>query len=330
MEKDFIDVIFLLNEDNTLSQRKIASRLSISLGKVNGIVNTLIDEGYIQKDVKKRKSIYTVSEKGIKLLGEDIKDKKSARIELHNVNYKTSINEAVILAAGQCTDFDIPVGLVEIDGEVLIDKTIRILNEYGISRITVVAGFMSELYVEHFKGNNNINLVINKDFKETGSMCSLDMAKDFIKDDFLLLECDVIFEKYIIGELINSHYQDCVILTNVSGFGDEVFVEIRDEHIFKISKDIRAFNKIDGELLGITKISKKMYDLMVKEYSYNLNPYTNYEYTLLDVAVTYKLGYVIFSDLLCGEVDTVEQLEKVKNYLIPQMKIKELKKQKLK
>ena len=49
------------------------------------------------------------------------------------------------------------------------------------------------------------------------------------------------------------------LFTNESGSGDEAFVEIRDNHLFKMSKDIHQFNRIDGEMIGLTKISYKLY-----------------------------------------------------------------------
>ncbi|MBI4744944.1 MAG: MarR family EPS-associated transcriptional regulator [Actinobacteria bacterium] len=37
-----------LSDDNTLSQRDISKRLGVSIGKVNYIINALIEKGYIK------------------------------------------------------------------------------------------------------------------------------------------------------------------------------------------------------------------------------------------------------------------------------------------
>lgn len=92
------------------------------------------------------------------------------------------------------------------------------------------------------------------------------LAKDYIDDDFLLIENDLIFEKRAIKELAESLNRDCILFTNESGSGDEAFVEIRDNHLFKMSKDIHQFNRIDGEMIGLTKISHKLYTMMLEEF----------------------------------------------------------------
>ena len=56
---------------------------------------------------------------------------------------------AIIMAAGMSTRFaplsyELPKGLLNVKGEVLIERQIRQLQEAGISDITVVVGYMKE------------------------------------------------------------------------------------------------------------------------------------------------------------------------------------------
>ena len=56
----------------------------------------------------------------------------------------------------------------------------------------------------------------------------------------------------------------------------------------------------------------------------NINPYMNYEYTMLDVARNYKVGYEKINDLVWGEIDNKDQYEKVKKHIIPMIRRKEM------
>ncbi|XZH36526.1 hypothetical protein ACSW82_02870 [Clostridium perfringens] len=156
-------------------------------------------------------------------------------------------------------------------------------------------------------------------------MSSLALAREYINDDFILIENDLVFKGRAIEHIIKNLNRDCILITNESGSGDEAFVEIRKGYLFKMSKDVHKFNKIYGEMIGISKISYKLFKMMLEEFKYNINPYINYEYTPLDVARNYKVGYEKINNLVWGEVDNKEQYEKVKKYIMPIMKRKELK-----
>ena len=62
-----------------------------------------------------------------------------------------TITTAIILAAGRGTRLrntwpDLPKGFVEIDGEPLIERSLRLLSQAGITRMVIVAGYKAEAY----------------------------------------------------------------------------------------------------------------------------------------------------------------------------------------
>ena len=63
---------------------------------------------------------------------------------------------------------------------------------------------------------------------------------------------------------------------------------------------------------------------MLEEFKGNVNPYLNYEYVLLDVARNYNIGFVKIDDLAWGDADTNKEYEKIKNYLYPTIRRREL------
>ena len=154
-------------------------------------------------------------------------------------------------------------------------------------------------------------------------MYSLSLAKEYIDDDFLLIENDMVFEERAITELLNNVNGDCILITSESGSGDEALVEIRDGYIYKISKDIHQFNKIDGEMIGISKISYDMFNKMIKLFVENRNPYLNYEYALMDIGRDYKIRYIKLDSLVWTEIDNEEHYNRTVRYIYPKLKRKE-------
>ena len=68
----------------------------------------------------------------------------------------------------------------------LIDRTMNILKENGITKVVIVTGYESSYYEEYFKNSKNVKLVKSDKYKWTGTMHSLSLAKKYITDDFLL------------------------------------------------------------------------------------------------------------------------------------------------
>ncbi|MCE5222192.1 MAG: phosphotransferase [Clostridium sp.] len=323
MLEDKLEILKALNDNFNINQRELAKKTNMSLGKVNAVLKEFTIDGFIDRITNNRGTLYKVTEKGMKFLEENIASAKSTRLKLHEEEKKI-VKQAVILAAGKSEEFGKPVGMLEIEDFKLINRTLNILKENGITKIVIITGYESQYYEECFKNSQNIILVKNDTYKWTGTMHSLSLAKDYIDDDFLLVENDLIFERKAIKELAESGNRDCILFTNESGSGDEAFVEIRDNHLFKMSKDIHQFNRIDGEMIGLTKISYKLYTMMLQEFKGNVNPYLNYEYVLLDVARNYNIGFVKIDDLAWGDADSNKEYEKIKNYLYPTIRRREL------
>lgn len=319
MEKE-LKVLEVLNKNKNISQRDIAKLTNISLGKINYILKGLIAEGYIKSEKGNRKFNYCITNLGIELLEKKFKSIDERRISLQGDVPK--VNHAVILAAGERSEFDKPVGLLKINEETILDRTIAILRKNGIENIVVVAGYKNEVMKEYCN-RNGVDIIYNPKYKWTGTMASLALAKDYLKGDFILVESDLIFEESAIKNILEHKRRDCILITNESGSGDEAFVEIRNGYIYKLGKDIHMFNKVHGEMIGILKISKDVFEKMLGDFDSNVNPYLNYEYALLDVARTYDIAYEKIDDLVWGEVDNLEHYEYITNYLLAKLKKRE-------
>ena len=116
---------------------------------------------------------------------------------------------AVIMAAGTASRFaplsyEKPKGLLEVKGEVLIERQIRQLKETGINDITVVVGYKQELYF-FLVDKWGVNLEINTDLKKN-NIFSLYMAKNFLGSTYIL-NCDNYFEE-IGAEETKRYFED--------------------------------------------------------------------------------------------------------------------------
>lgn len=311
------NILKQININPAINEKELALKCKISLDKVNSILGYLEQNKFIFRETQYIEKKYHITESGLNLLKEEVESKQNIQVELNNKNITT----AVILAAGKNNNFNETISMLKINEEVLIERTINLLRNNKIENIIVVSGYRSEEIKD--KLDDDITIVENLEYKWTGTMYSLASAKEYINDDFILIEGDIVIEDLGVKEIIKNNYSNCILITAESGSGDEAFVEIKDNKIYKISKDIAQFNKIHGEMIGISKISFDFYKKMLEEYKENKNPYMNYEYMMLEISKQYSLNYIKVDNLLWHEIDNIEHYHYVVEKLLRRIYKKE-------
>ena len=110
------------------------------------------------------------------------------------------IDNAIILAAGMSTRFvpfnyEMPKGLLEVKGEVLIERQIRQLREKGIEEIVVVVGHMMEKF-EYLQDKFGVILVEATDYSVKNNHASVFAAREYLKNS-IITSSDLYFAENI-------------------------------------------------------------------------------------------------------------------------------------
>ena len=164
-----LDILNAIRMNPMMNQREIAHQSGYSLGLVNRVVKELQDNKWITANGE-------LSEMAVNF----IKENQPKR--------------AVILAAGfgmrmVPINTEIPKGLLEVRGEVLIERMIRHLHEVGITDIQVVVGFMKERY-EYLIDEFQVKLVVNSEYQVKNNLHSLSKVKSSL-DNTYISPCDI-------------------------------------------------------------------------------------------------------------------------------------------
>lgn len=96
---------------------------------------------------------------------------------------------AIIMAAGTSSRFvplsaECPKGLIEVKGEVLIERQIRQLHEAGITDITIVVGYKAEMF-EYLKGKFGVDIVLNEDYAHFNNTSSIIRVVDKLNNTYI-------------------------------------------------------------------------------------------------------------------------------------------------
>ena len=147
------------------------------------------------------------------------------------------VDTAVILAAGMGSRLasevdDRPKGMMVLGDKPIVEESLDKLVRAGVERVIVVTGHLSDAYEELARAHPGlVTTVHNPVYSTSGSMYSLYCARDLIEGDFLLLESDLIYEQRALTEALDGGSDSCILLSDWTRSGDEVYVSTRDGNL---------------------------------------------------------------------------------------------------
>jgi choline kinase len=229
---------------------------------------------------------------------------------------------AVILAAGlgirlRSMIDDRPKGLIEIAGEPLVARSVRLLRESGIGGVTIVAGHLAEQYARFCAERAGVELVTNQDYAVSGSMASFAAALDAgVAGDLLLLESDIIYEPRALTAILSAPADAATLVSGPTRAGDEVWVHAVGGRLCAMSKDLAELPSSLGEFVGITKLSAAAAAAMRDQFTAFVaargHGRMDYETgALVAVARLRPVHVVVVPDLRWGEIDDERQYDRV-------------------
>ncbi len=193
MNKQESDILNTLLLEPFINQRILAEISGHSLGIVNRSLKSLMKDGYIDDAVRPTSQA------------------------LAEFRAKAPKN-AIILAAGfgmrmVPINTEMPKGLLEVNGEPLIERTIKQLHEVGITEIYVVVGFMKERY-EYLIDEYDVQLIVNPEYAKRNNLHSIRLVCGHISNSYVI-PCDIwcdqnpyhrheLYSWYMVSDLVDN------------------------------------------------------------------------------------------------------------------------------
>lgn len=238
--------------------------------------------------------------------------------------------QAIILAAGLAkrlrplTD-STPKCLLDIGGKNLLHRTMDNIISNGISDFIFVTGYRENMIKEYLSvnfQNINIDFLTNSDYSNNNNSYSLWMTKDFVKDDFILLDSDILFNAGIITKLLNDKNENAAAVNKKVKLDDEQIKVTLDaeNRIKRMAKDVPLYEAV-GESIGIEKFSKifgrEIFEILDRKILKENNVNEFYEKTFEEIIARNDERNSIYcvdvSEYECTEIDTVEDYYKAQN-----------------
>ena len=238
----------------------------------------------------------------------------------------------IIVAAGQgkrlrpLTD-NKPKCMVEYHNKPIIDYILDVASECNIRDVAIVNGYKKQV-LEKYLENRDITFFTNEKFDTTNMVSTLFNAKKFMDDDIIISYADIIYKKEILEKLITSNEDFNVVIDKdwrtlwslrmENPLEDAETLRVVDGNIIELGKKPNNYDDIEGQYIGLIKISKStmarvtaFYESLDKGKLYDGQVYDNMYMTsliqmiidnLLDVKPVFINGGWI-------EIDSVKDME---------------------
>jgi choline kinase len=240
------------------------------------------------------------------------------------LNKRTEYNEpvttALLLAAGTGSRLypltkNEPKCLTSVNGKTILERMVKNLNQQGFQRLVIVTGHLEHCirdYLGDQIGKLKIEYIFSPLYKTTNNIYSLWMAREAIKEPFLLLESDLVFDDSLLADMV---YPDRIALAKMQPWMNGTCVKLNQSD--KVTEFLTD-HKEDSEELKYKTVNiysfslsswKKIIKRLDKQISAgNVNSYYETVFADLTAENSLELQSVSFDGKPWYEIDTLEDL----------------------
>lgn len=221
------------------------------------------------------------------------------------------VDNAVIMAAGTASRFaplshERPKALIEVKGEVLIERQIRQLREAGIGQIIIVVGYMKE-HFQYLADKFGVILVENDSYLTRNNNSSIYVVKDYLRNTYICSSDNYFAENPFESEVDDSYYaalyahgqtQEWCMTEDEQGYVNSVQVGGSD-----------AWYML-GHTFWNEEFSRNFLEILLAEYDLPQTANKLWEAIYMDHLDRLKMKIRRYSDDVIFEFDTLDELRR--------------------
>lgn len=239
--------------------------------------------------------------------------------------------KAVILAAGRGKRLmpfteNSPKCLVRVGGKPILFYQLSTLQKYGINDVVIASGYKEDSireYVAKAFPEFKTIFVSNPEYLATDDIYSLYLAKNYLNEDCLLLDSDVLFHHSVIGRLLAAtpHLSHTAIKKIPCG-EEEMKVSVnKNGMITKLSKKL-APPETAGEFISITLFRKAFLEHLIEAMrdTIDILGKTVYATVAIEKVISNnksELACLDITDLPAMEIDFPSDLKEAEEKILP-------------
>jgi len=239
----------------------------------------------------------------------------------------------IVLAAGMGKRLENRIGspkcLIEIDGETLLERYLKILQHFGLWDIVLVVGYEHIQIIDKLKKTKfkclkeNLRTIYNGNY-EKGSILSLYQARGELDGDILIMDGDMYFEPALVKTIVNSSKKNFFLVDRTAQYDNEaVFLGFSNGKAADLARGLRGNYDILGEWAGclrLSQIGSYMLKKLILEKVSEGQQEAGYEFIIPELFDKFPISYELVDGIKWVEIDFMDDIERAKRLDIERLK----------
>lgn len=219
------------------------------------------------------------------------------------------VDNAIIMAAGTSSRFaplshERPKALIEVKGEILIERQIRQLREAGIDQIIVVVGYMKE-HFQYLADKFGVILVENNCYLTRNNNASIYVVKDYLRNSYICSSDNYFAENPFEAEVEDSYY---AALYARGQTAEWCMTEDEEGYINSVQIGGRDAWYMLGHTFWNESFSRRFLEILLEEYDLPETADKLWEAIYMDHLDRLKMKIRRYNDDVIFEFDTLDEL----------------------
>lgn len=233
--------------------------------------------------------------------------------------------KALILNSGQGKRMgditnELPKCMTQIsENDTILSRQLKQLHQIGITNVIITTGFFHDTIVKYCYSlalSLDYTFVFNGEYNSTNYIYSMYMARNFVKDDnIILLHGDLVYEDLVLQLLLN-HEQSSMVVSSTIDLPEKDFkAVVLENKIIKVGIEFFESALAAQPLYYLKKIDFRVWLEKIISYCETglVNCYA--ENALNEVSLECNILPLDIKNLLCNEIDTPKDLYEIKKRL---------------
>lgn len=205
-------------------------------------------------------------------------------------------------------------------------RLVMALELAGVDRLVCVVGHLRGQIRQALDAvcfRLSIRLVVN-DRYSSGSIFSLGAARDFLDDDVLILDADVLLPLFLVSRLVQSSLPNaCLLDPQSTSRGEEMMLMTRGDRVLSVGREVEQGSwDLVGESLGLAKFDRSAARTLRDSVSAAIGARcsrADYEVAYRPVFDSHDVGFLSAAGEPWMEIDTSEDLAMAVKSIAPRI-----------
>lgn len=205
------------------------------------------------------------------------------------------------------------------EGETILSRQLKLLQMCGVTEVVMTTGLFDKILVDYCHSLNlslQFTFVQNPVYDETNYIYSIYLAREYLDDDMVLMHGDLVFDQTVLEDVLKEG-NSCMTVSTTLPLPDKDFKAVVKGHLIE---------KVGVDFFDDAVAAQPLYKLKKEDWNVWLERIILFcekgqvscyaENAFNEISNRCHIYPIDFTDRLCAEIDTPEDLKLIKERIL--------------